>query len=268
MSDDSPVPGDAPPTPRPAAPGRIIAHRGASGEAPENTLAAFRLAAAQGARWIEFDVSLLGDGTPVVWHDARFERCSNAVGPLARADRAALTRIDAGGWFGAAFRGEPVATLDATLELIAELGLGANLEMKAHGAAPGPLAAAVAAALGSRPWAGTRMTVSSFDHGELVALRRLMPDMPIAVLYERPDPDWRGFLRALGAEGLHLDRAHLDADLLAAAGHEGRTVRVYTVNQPSLPGSLRDQGLGGVFTDYPRRFLADPDWAAWDRASG
>ena len=63
-------------------PGRIVAHRGASRVAPENTLAAFREAAAQGARWIEFDVSLLGDGTPVIFHDPTLDRCTDATGPL------------------------------------------------------------------------------------------------------------------------------------------------------------------------------------------
>ena len=62
--------------------GRIIAHRGASQTAPENTLAAFRKALEQGVNWVEFDVSLLGDSTPVLHHDDTLDRCTDGTGPL------------------------------------------------------------------------------------------------------------------------------------------------------------------------------------------
>ena len=126
------------PLPRPDTdtPGRIVAHRGASRAAPENTLAAIRLASRQGARWLEFDTSLLGDATPVLHHDATLDRCTGATGPLDRLAAADLAGIDAGGWFGAQFAGEPLATLAQALDLFEELGLSANLEMKPHTAAP------------------------------------------------------------------------------------------------------------------------------------
>lgn len=260
--------GARPDTPRPDAFARVIAHRGASGSAPENTLAAFRLAAELGARAIEFDVSLLGDGTAVVCHDGTLDRCTNRAGPLAAIGLRDLPGIDAGGWFGAGFAREALPTLEAVLDLIEALGLQANLEMKAHDAAPGPLAAAVAAALARRDWAARRITVSSFDHGELAALRRLAPRCPLAVLYEAPAPDWREFLAALDAEAIHLDYTALDAAVLDAARRDGRAVRVYTVNDPSAVLGLRDAGLDGLFTDHPSRFLSDPGWAAWDRRGG
>ena len=148
--------------------GHIVAHRGASRVAPENTLAAFRLAAGQGARWFEFDVSQLGDGTPVLHHDATLDRCTDATGPLDRRIAADLAGIDAGRWFGTQFTGEPLATLEQTLDLIEELDLSANLEMKPHGAAPEPMVRAVASALDRRPWARARIVVSSFDLGALL----------------------------------------------------------------------------------------------------
>lgn len=254
-----------PDTPRPRDPGRVIAHRGASGAAPENTLAAFRLAAEQGARWVEFDVSLLGDGTPVIWHDPTLDRCSDATGPLGSIGAADLAGIDAGSWFSPAYAGERIATLEAALDLLGALGLGANLEMKAHDAAPGLLAEAVATALGQRDWAASRMTVSSFDHGELVALRALMPRMPLAALYEAPAADWRAFLAMLDAEAIHLDHQHLNTAILSAAQADGRLVRVYTVNDPSGVEAFRDAGLAGLFTDHPLRFLGKARWRDWDR---
>lgn len=245
------------------APGRIIAHRGASRVAPENTLGAFRAAARQGAGWIEFDVSLLGDGTPVLHHDATLDRCTDRSGPLAELRAADLAGIDAGGWFGPAFAGEPLATLDAALELIGALGLSANLEMKPHGAPPGPVAEAVAAELGRRSWSAARILVSSFEPGALAALRRLMPGQPLAALYEAPPDDWPEVLAGLGAASLHVWHEALDPALLARARAEGVRLRVYTVNDPARLAPFREAGLAGVITDHPPLFLVDPDWAAW-----
>lgn len=238
---------------------RIIAHRGASRAAPENTLAAFRAAADAGARAVEFDVSLLGDGTAVLHHDATLDRCTDASGPLRDIGRDDLPGIDAGGWFAPAFRGERIATLDAALACLAGLGLAANLEMKPHGADPGPLARAVAAALAAHR--GPPVVVSSFEAGALAALGRLS-GCPLAMLWEAPPDDWPERLAALGAGALHVEHRAADAALLAQAVAAGVALRVYTLNDPRA-AHLRRPGLAGVITDDPRLFLDDPGWAAW-----
>jgi glycerophosphoryl diester phosphodiesterase len=252
-----------PPRPDTDTSGRIIAHRGASRVAPENTLAAFRLASQLGARWLEFDVSLLGDGTPVLHHDATLERCTDATGPLERLTAADLAGIDAGSWFGAQYTGEPLATLEQALDLIGQLDLSANLEMKLHDAAPEPMARAVATALGTRPWAGARILVSSYSRGALEALRRLMPDQPLAVLYRNPPADWPEALVALGACSLHIRHERLTREILSQARAHGVHVRVYVINEPPRMEPFRAAGLAGVITDHPPLFLDDPAWAAW-----
>lgn len=254
------------PVPRTARPGRIMAHRGASQVAPENTLAAFRIARAQGADWFEFDVSLLGDGTPVVHHDATLERCTSGTGPLTGIGQSDLARIDAGGWFDPAFTGEPLPTLDAALNLIAGLGFSANLEMKPQGAPPGPLAEQVAMALAARPWAAERIVVSSFDFEALVALRGLAPGQPLAMLWEAPPPDWPAWLRRIGAEALHIWWKDLTLDLLDEALAEDTRLRVYTANDPVAMAPFRRPGLTSVITDHPPLYFDDPDWAAWAAA--
>lgn len=246
-------------------PGRVIAHRGASRVAPENTLSAFRAAAAQGASWIEFDVSLIGDGTPVVHHDATLDRCTDRTGPLAALGAADLAGIDAGGWFGGAFRGEPLARLGQALALIGELGLSANLEMKPHGMAPVRIARAVADSLERRPWTRARVLVSSFDLAALAALRGLLPAQPLAALYQAPPPDWPAVLAGLRAGSLHIAHEHLGTELLVRARAEGIHLRVYTINEPARLAPFRAAGLAGVITDHPPLFLDDPAWAAWAR---
>jgi len=243
--------------------GRIVAHRGASRDAPENTLAAVRLASRQGARWVEFDVSLLGDGTPVLHHDPTLERCTDATGPLDRLTGADLAGIDAGSWFGEQFAGEPIATLEQALDLIGELDVSANLEMKPHKAAPEPIARAVVEALDSRPWARARVLVSSFNLGALEALRRLIPDQPLAVLYRNPPTDWPEALTALGACSLHIRHERLTREILTLARAHGVHVRVFVINEPPRMEPFRATGLAGVITDHPPLFLDDPAWAAW-----
>lgn len=88
----------------------VIAHRGLNHRAPENTLAAFRLAAESGCRWIETDVDVMGDGTPIIIHDTRLDRTTNRSGYFYDLQSSDLP-IDAGSWFSSEYVGEPVPTL-------------------------------------------------------------------------------------------------------------------------------------------------------------
>lgn len=246
-------------------PGRIIAHRGASQVAPENTLAAFREADRQGVWWIEFDVSLLGDGTPVVHHDGSLDRCTTGTGPLALVGAEKLGTLDAGSWHGPAFRGEPLPTLEQVLDLLEERTMWANLELKPHDDPTGALANHVATALKSRPWAAERIITSSFALPELQAFRDLMPDAPLAVLYDDPPPDWRARLTELNAAALHLKYLYLRQSLIVEAVSHGFDIRVFTINEPQLMTQFREFGLTGLITDHPPAFLELSDWQGWSK---
>lgn len=249
--------------PRTDTPGRIIAHRGASRVAPENTLAAIRTAAEMGVRWIEFDVSLLGTDLPVVHHDGSFGRTTSGRGLLADAKASDLAGIDAGAWFGKAFRGEPLPTLAAVLDLLDALGMSANLELKTH-ASEGPrLVEAVAPMLESRPWTRSRIIVSSFDHETLGLFRTAMPSQPLALLWVRPPPDWAEQVTAMAGAALHCDWRSLDGHVLREARTHGHEVRVYTINDPEPLRPFMHHGLTGVITDHPPLFLDQPDWLDW-----
>lgn len=257
--------GLGPRVPRTTTPGRIIAHRGASRIAPENTLAAFRQAHAQGARWIEFDVALLGDETPVVHHDGTFGRTASGTGKLADARRADLAGIDAGGWFSSGFAGERLPELDQALDLLDELGMSANLEMKVHGEEGAALARVVAGTLAGREWTTGRVIVSSFDHRALGAFRQEAPAQPLALLWTAPPRDWVQRVQALQGAAAHLDWRRLRLPMLAEAAAHDIELRVYTNNEPNRLVRFRD-GLTGVITDHPPLFLDRPDWARWAAA--
>jgi len=247
----------------PASPARIIAHRGASMVAPENTLSALGAARAQGADWAEFDVSLLGDGTPVLHHDAELGRCNDGTGLLSGLDRAGLAALDAGAWFGSEFRGEPVPTLAEALEHLDTPGISVNLELKVHDAEPWILAEAVVAVLARQEWGPERVLVSSFSEPALAALRRLHPDQPTALVSHYPALDWAARCAALGAGALHVNIRALTPSLIETAAAAGLALRVFTVNDPDGYADLRDSGVAGVITDDPAGFLALPEWAAW-----
>ncbi len=110
----------------------IIGHRGARSNAPENTLAGLRRAHEEGATWVEFDVKLTRDGIPVLIHDETLDRTTDGRGAVRDLTLAELGRIDAGcpAVFGDRFRGERIPTLEQSLLLLRDLGMGFNLEVK------------------------------------------------------------------------------------------------------------------------------------------
>lgn len=242
----------------PSLPGvpRVIAHRGASQDAPENTLAAFRLAHAQGARMVELDARLAADGELVVIHDSTLERTTDGRGRVIAATSQALARLDAGSWRGAAYRGEPLPTLAEALGLLVELGMGVNVELKADpGEAERTGRAAGRLLRAAWPEAGPPLLVSSFAEAALEALAEAAPELPRALLREEAGADWRAALARLGCTTLHLGAQRLAGDTLDELVAAGVPVLVYTVNDPARARALLDAGCRAVFTDLPGRML-------------
>lgn len=231
---------------------KVIAHRGASAAAPENTLAAFRRARDEGATWIECDVKLTADGRPVVFHDDTLDRTTDGQGPMADAPLSMVGALDAGGWFSPDFLGEPVPTLEETLDLLADLGMGANLEIKPCPGRERETAEATVAVL--RAYGGAvPVLLSSFSEPALAAAREAAPDVPRGLLVEALPEDWQARARALECVALHVDAAPLTADQVAAMRDAGYKVVVWTVNGESEARRLSDWGVDALITDAPQR---------------
>lgn len=228
----------------------VIAHRGASGTRPENTLAAFRRAEELGAHMIELDVQLTRDRKVVVMHDWTLARTTNGRGRVSSRTLAEIRRLDAGGWFAPAYAGEPVPTL---AEVLSAVRLPVNVELKASGA-DGLEAEALAVA--SEAGALGRIVFSSFDHESLDRLRRLSADATIGVLWtQRSLTHAFTVVERVGATALHLRKEAVSPAGVRDAASRGLQVRVWTVNDPGESGSLVAIGVDGIFTDYPERFL-------------
>ena len=234
----------------------VQAHRGACAVAPENTIAAFRAARDQGATWVELDVALLADGTPVVIHDVTLDRTTTGKGSLGDIVAADLAGLDAGSWFAPEFEGEKLSTLPEVLAALGELGLNVNVEIKqhAHHKSLGQLADTVHKCLRDRP-PGMRVMISSFEAECLKAMHRLDPDYELAMLWSELPADWLDIVAAIPANAIHLNYRALSFSVLDRAGERGIVVRTWTCNDPAQMAPFWDAGLGGVITDYPSLFL-------------
>lgn len=228
----------------------VIAHRGASGTRPENTLAAFRHALALGADMIELDVQLTRDGEVVVIHDTSLDRTTDGQGPVAARSLAELQRLDAGTWFGSTCRGERVPTL---AQVLADIPLPVNVELKPAG--EDGLEARALTVVGAAGAMG-RVVFSSFEEDALVRLREKSGDATIAVLWESEMISLaHERMERVAATALHLRKDAATPRTLASLGSLGIVVRVWTVNDQAEMDRLAAAGVGGVFTDFPERFL-------------
>ena len=170
---------------------RVIGHRGAASLAPENTLAAIKAAAAAGAKWVEIDVYLVAQGGLVIFHDTELNRCTDGQGATAQADVAHLQTLDAGSWFGEAFKGETIPTLAAALSCIQTLGLGLNLEIKFDEENVDAIVPSVLAQLDSQWQNNDLLLISSFNKAALALCHQLAPERHLGQLYEAIPEDWQ-----------------------------------------------------------------------------
>lgn len=246
---------------------RVIAHRGMSTLAPENTLAAFRLCAEHGVRWFEFDCDLLADGTVVVIHDDTLDRTTDHTGGYHALTAADLGLIDAGSWFGAGFAGERLPTLPQVIALMNELGLDANLEIKSSGAGAAHarrLVAAVAHDLTALA-PEREVLVSSFNPVLLGEFHRLAPQWPVACLFE--DRWWAGMwgpiADLLDACAIHPELEGLTEKRVRRIRESGRDVNVWTVNSAERAAELFGWGVTGIFTDVAQDLPGD--WRSAER---
>jgi glycerophosphoryl diester phosphodiesterase len=229
---------------------RLIAHRGAAGQAPENTLAALRRAAELGARWVEFDVKLSRDGRLYLLHDDTLDRTTSGRGPAAPRAWAELAALDAGSWFGREFAGERIPELGDVLALLGELDLGANVEIKPCPGREAETGRAVAQAL-RRSWPAQLPVslVSSFSEPALEAARAEAPELPRGLCFEGLPADWHERLRRLGGLTLTADQQPLDRAAVAAIKATGVTLALFTVNDRARAEQLLEWGADALFTD-------------------
>jgi glycerophosphoryl diester phosphodiesterase len=233
-----------------------IAHRGASGHAPENTLVAFRRAIELGARFIETDLQITRDARVVAMHDFTLDRTTNGKGQVHLLPLEEIRSLDAGAWFGdhghGTFSGERVPTLDEILDLAKEHDVIFYLEIKS-GPAWG-VEHIVAAALRDQS-ASARVVILSFDPSALDTVHRLDSTMMTGLLLEHPSSDLVERTVRAGARQLVGRGDLLTPAVVEKAHHAGLQVVAWTINEPQQMRHLIATGVDGIITDYPDRLL-------------
>lgn len=230
---------------------KLIAHRGASSEAPENTLSAIQRALEIGVDCIEIDVHLTADEQLVLIHDAVIGRTARgAVGKrIASMTLSEIQKLDAGSWFGESFKGEKVPTLDQLLEL--ERGsTGIMIEVKHGHAFPEPLAAALVKSFRAAP-KQDGLIVGSFSVLLLEAVQKLDLEIPLMGIVEKK-PLLTSFDH-LNLKYMALWYKLINPPLLAVSHDAGQKIWTFTVDDLKTARFLISIGIDGIITNKPRQ---------------
>lgn len=219
----------------------VIAHRGASSTEPENTLRAFRRAAALGCTWIECDVRLTGDRVPVIIHDATVNRTTNGRGRISRMTNYELRKLDAR-------KEEKIPSLKETLQFAKKNRIKFVLEIKNSRVLNKTISLLRAFKLLNR------IILSSFSSPVILRAKKLCPSLTTALIIEYPFVDWMRAARRARADMVHVFAPLVAREKINAAHAVGLTVWAWTVNNIRRAHDLKKMGVNGIFTDNPHLF--------------
>ena len=237
---------------------RLIAHRGMSSLAPENTLAAFSLCKAHNIQWFECDIDILRDGTIIVSHDDTLDRCTDKRGQLYNISHDDIANIDAGSWFADQFIGEKLPTLEELIALANTLELNMNIEIKSCAASP-----ELSYTLIDNLIVGLKnldpereLIVSSFNHLALTEFKRRSPETQVACLFESHNlwDNWNSILDWCNADYIHPQDKGLTQEMVHKFKAAGFKVNVWTVNDHARANQLFNWGVDGICTDIAHEF--------------
>ena len=230
----------------------ILCHRGAKNYAPENTLAAFKIALELGADGFELDTQLTSDGHVVVFHDGSVDRTTNGHGKLSNLPLAELRELDAGGSFPEKFRGERIPTLDEVFESFGKRAI-INVELK-NFSMPFDSLVEKACEVVRRHEMQKNIIFSSFLPWNLKKAARLLPEVPRGLITMRGR--WGVWGRSFGFnfgdyDALHPYLGDVTAQQVQRVHKLNRKINVWTVNAEEDMRRLIGWGVDGIFTDDP-----------------
>lgn len=237
----------------------VIAHRGASSEYPENTMAAFEAATEMGAEMIELDVLLSQDGVPVVFHDAQLGDHTNGSGLISDYTAEELKKLDAGSWFNSRFSDQRIPTLEEVLAF-AKGKIALNIEIKTEAVTDQREGGIEEKCLKLvREYGmGDYVLFSSFDYRAVQHLKELAPDISVAILYNRSKSNFKlphELLQKYNADAFNCSYRQLTQKRLANLRTHDIPSFIYTVNKEAQMRKLIAAGVTGIFTDKPDLLL-------------
>ncbi len=234
----------------------VVAHRGASADAPENTIAAIRLAAEQGAKAVEIDVSISVDGVAYVHHDDTLDRCTSGSGYLCAHSADQLDAVQAGVLFNG-YQQEPLPRLSSVLDCVQELGMALNLEIKPTPGLEEPTAEIVCQTIATH-WRGNNtLLYSSFSREALAVAMQQQPEIPRALIVCAIPSNWLEQLQTFECSNLHFAAPLANKAIVQSIASEGYGLYCFTVNDIDDAKTLLDYGVDGVFSDCPGKLIAN-----------
>jgi len=222
----------------------IMAHRGASAAAPENTIAAIEGAIVAGAQWVEIDVQETADGHVVVVHDSDLKKIGGSALTVAGSTLQQLQQVDIGSWFGPEFSDQRIPTLERVLELCKDR-ISVNIELKYYGKQV-RLEQRVAEIV-ERVGMSEQVMFMSLSYDGIQVLRRLRPDWKVGLLSSVAV----GNLASLDVDFLALNGRAASRHMIRQAHKRGKQVMVWTVNDAVAMASMIGRGADGLITDEP-----------------
>ncbi|NLU10065.1 MAG: glycerophosphodiester phosphodiesterase [Tepidanaerobacter acetatoxydans] len=229
----------------------VIAHRGASGYAPENTLAAIELALEQKCDGIEIDVQLTKDYEVIVHHDWNVERTTNGKGEIRDLTLQEIKQLDAGSWFDEKFKGEKILLLEEILETVPKSIL-LNIEMKSKATDERELEKKVAGILKKYDRIDNTI-ISSFNHYSINKIKELLPEIKTGILYEadmiRPVDYVLSNFKEIYS--LHPCNDYVGEKFVKMVKEANLKIYTWTVNDIFTAGLLSKLGIDGIITNYP-----------------
>ncbi|HOJ10025.1 MAG TPA: glycerophosphodiester phosphodiesterase [Clostridiales bacterium] len=228
----------------------IIAHRGASAYAPENTLSSFQKALEMKAGGIEIDVHLTKDGYPVVVHDEKLGRTCNGTGFIKEKTLEELKELDFGSWFSPEFANEKIPTLKETMDLIADKNILFNIEIK-NGPIFYPGIEKVVVDMVRMYNMSENVIVSSFNHYSLAEVKNIAPEIKIGLLYSAGLYNPWEYAKMVGAEAIHPFYMSIHPEAVKMCNDNGILVNPYTINNPEHMQLALLAGVDGIITNYP-----------------
>lgn len=230
---------------------KVIAHRGASGYAPENTMEAFLLAIEQGADGIELDVQLSRDGIPVVIHDETIDRVTDRTGYVKDYTLQELKELTVLKDRFPQYSQSKIPTLKEVLEAVKSSGIQVNIELKT-GIYWYPDIEKKVAGIVEETGMKEKIIYSSFNHYSVQRIKEIVPDAETAYLYSDVILNVEDYARKTKVDGLHPAVYHVKmADFLKEYIKSGLNVRVWTVNEEADMKALTEAGVTAVITNYP-----------------
>lgn len=228
----------------------IIAHRGASGYAPENTLASFKKAVEMGCDGIELDVHLSKDGNVIVCHDESVDRTTNGTGLIKDLNLEDLKKLDAGSWFGNEFSKEKIPTLNKVIEYTKNNDILINIELKNGIINYYGLEEKVIDIIRKYDIV-ERVIVSSFNHRSLVKIKKLYKFIKTGVLYINNLSNPWEYAKNIRADALHPEFNNITKEFVNKCTEKEMIINTYTVNKERDIERIGKFKPFGIITNFP-----------------